>query len=129
MTPALIVLGTVAGLGLTVTKVVDTVRNLVNGKFPRIPKATWNFVAFGVGVLYCVGWPDVTNFVPDAMKLVPRLAPLADKFTGFSGQLLSGLVLGAVAGFWHELLDKWSNQAKAAAALAAANTPATIVQV
>jgi hypothetical protein len=117
------VLAIVVGLSFTVTKVVDLIRNVAD-KGDTFPKWVWNVVAFVVGVLLCLGWEK--NFAADLMKLVPAFADDLDNLQGFTGYLLSGLVLGGFAGFGHELMDNLSSGAKAKAATAnTAPTPVT----
>lgn len=111
-----VVLGVVGGLALTITKVVDFIRNLPWFKGKAVGSWVWNAVAFVAGVALCLGWQK--NFAGDLMRLVPALAADADHLGGFSGQLLSGLLLGGLAGFGHELLDALSGIASRAHAQA-----------
>jgi hypothetical protein len=104
------VLAIIVGLSLTVTKVVDTIRNVAD-KNGTAPKWVWNVAAFTVGVLFCVGWEK--NIAGDLLRLVPAFAADADNLKGFWGYLLSGLVLGGFAGFGHELMDNLSAGATA----------------
>lgn len=102
------VLGT---LSLTVTKVVDFIRNAAdkNGRF--IGSWIWNAAAFGGGVVFTLGWQ--LNIGPQLLALVPALADHASALTGISGQILTGILVGGGAGFWHELLSALSSvQAK-----------------
>lgn len=106
-----VVLGVIGGLSLTVTKVVDLVRNVAD-KGGTAPKWVWNVVAFVVGTGLCLGWQK--DFAADLMRLVPALAGDTDRLSGFGGYLLSGVLLGGLSGFGHELLDALSSSAKRA---------------
>jgi hypothetical protein len=100
-----VVLAVIGGLSLTVTKVVDLIRNLVDQN-DSAPKWVWNVAAFGVGVAFCLGWEK--NLTADLMRLVPALARDTDGLGGVLGQVVSGFMLGGFAGFGHELLDRLS---------------------
>jgi len=102
-----IVLSVIVGLSLTVTKVVDFVRNLPMFKDKWVGSWIWNAVAFVVGIIICVGWQH--SFINDLFHQVPALS--AVNITGNLGYLLSGLVLGGLSGFFHELLDALSSVA------------------
>lgn len=102
-----VVFAIILGLSLTVTKVVDFVRNLPFFKGKWIGGWQWNALAFIVGVLLCLGWQH--SFVNDLAHQVPALATV--NFTGTMGYLLSGLLLGGLSGFGHELLDALSSVA------------------
>jgi hypothetical protein len=91
-------------MAVLVTKGVDTIRNLVDPT-ARFPKVIWNVVAFVVGVAICLGWGF--NPVAGLAAAVPALSN-GSALTGTAGEILSGLALGAMAGFWHEKLDQWS---------------------
>lgn len=101
-----IVFAVILGLSLTVTKVVDLLRNAFD-KGDTWPKWVWNVVAFVVGVALCVGWQH--SFVNDLFSQVPALANV--NLTGTLGYLLSGLILGGLSGFGHELMDALSSVA------------------
>lgn len=118
MDPFFAVLASFAVVALLVTKSVDTIRNLID-KDDSMPKVTWNVVAFAVGVAYCVGWQ--VDLSASAIALVPALAAHADRLHGITGQVLTGLLAGGFAGFWHEALDALSGVASRAHA--AATTP------
>lgn len=93
MEELIMVLVSVAGLGLVVTKLVDGVRNLVDpDDAPRL-KVVWNALAFlfGIGMAYV--WSDWGGFV------ILGAGP-----TTFG----TGLLIGAVASGWHEGLDRLS---------------------
>lgn len=105
-----VVLAVILGLSLTTTKVVDFVRNLpyfknADGSPKFAGSAIWNVLAFVVGVLLCVGWQH--SFVNDLFAQVPALSNV--HLDGNAGYLLSGLIVGAGAGFFHELLDALSS--------------------
>lgn len=96
-------------LAVGVTKIVDFIRNLVDAT-ATAPRWVWNLVALVVGVAFCVGWGF--NLFTPLVAAVPALkdSHLAD---GVPGEVLSGIAVGAMAGFWHEKLDEWSARAKA----------------
>lgn len=96
-------------LALLVTKAVDMIRNLVGDNGATVPRWVWNVVAFGVGVLLCLGWGF--NLVSVLAHQVPALAE-NNRLDGVWGQILTGLSIGGMAGFWHEKLDQWSASAK-----------------
>lgn len=98
--------GIIGGLALGVTKVVDFIRNLPFFKGRWVGGWQWNAAAFIVGFAMCMGWQK--NFAGDLMRMVPALAADADKVTGTAGYVLSGLLLGGLSGFGHELLDALS---------------------
>lgn len=105
-------------LALMVTKGVDLVRNLFdpfNARTAKIPWV-WNVLAFGMGVGLALGWQY--NLVSALSHTIPALTN-ASTFDGVSGQVLTGLALGAMAGFWHEKLNQWSSAARASRAAAA----------
>lgn len=105
---------TAGPLAVLVTKGVDLVRNLFDPN-AGAPKVVWNVVAFVVGVALCVGWQ--LNPVAGLAHTVPALMA-STGLDGVVGQVLSGLVLGAMAGFWHEKLDQWSASADASRVVA-----------
>lgn len=93
--------------GAVVTKSVDLVRNAID-RDNSFPAVTWNVVAFAIGVGYALGWQiDVTATLLD---LVPALK--GARLDGVAGQILTGLVMGGAAGFWHELFDSLSMKAE-----------------
>ena len=107
-----VVLAVILGLSLTTTKVVDFVRNLPafknsDGSAKYVGSPIWNVLAFAVGVALCVGWQH--SFVNDLFAQVPALSNV--HLDGFPGYLLSGLIVGGGAGFFHELLDSLSSVA------------------
>jgi hypothetical protein len=99
-----VVMAVILGLSLTTTKVVDFVRNLPVFKDKYVGSWIWNALAFIVGVILCVGWQH--SFVNDLFAQVPALSNV--HLDGNAGYLLSGLIVGAGAGFFHELLDALS---------------------
>ncbi len=99
-------------MSLVVTKSVDFIRNAFDRGTTRAPKWVWNVVALAVGVGYCLGWQlDITAAI---LEKVPALAEHAGRLQGVAGQALTGILAGAGAGFFHELLDLWSSKAKGA---------------
>jgi hypothetical protein len=114
-----VVLAVIVGLAATVTKVVDFTRNLpwfknADGSPKLVGSWVWNAESFVVGFLVCVGWQH--SFINDLAHQVPALSTL--NLTGTMGYILSGLMLGALAGAGHELLDALSANARKNNALA-----------
>jgi hypothetical protein len=99
------VLAVIAGLSVTVAKVVDFTRNLPWFKDRWIDSWVWNAEAFLAGVIVCVGWEH--SFVNDLFHQVPALSTV--NLTGNLGYVLSGLILGGLSGFAHELMDALSS--------------------
>jgi hypothetical protein len=98
-------------LSLTTTKVVDLIRNVFDKQGRLVGSWVWNVVAFGVGIAFCLGWQ--MNLGPQLLTLVPALSDHASALSGVSGQVLTGVLVGGSAGFWHELLSALSSvQAK-----------------
>ena len=104
-------------LAVLVAKIVDTVRNLLSSV--AVPKVVWNLVALGVGVLVCLGWGY--NLVATLAHAIPATSQ-SSSFDGTMGQIVTGMAVGAMAGFWHEKMDQWSSAAKASRAVAESNT-------
>lgn len=100
-------LAAVVPLALLVTKGVDFVRNLLD-KDDSAPKWMWNATAFIMGILLCLGWEF--NLVSALAASIPALAENT-ALEGIWGQVLTGMAVGASAGFWHEKLDQLSTQA------------------
>lgn len=100
------VTATVGALSLTVTKVVDFFRNLLD-KQDTWPKWSWNAASLGIGLALAVGWQ--INVAGSIVALVPALAGSTALVDGLAGQILSGAVIGLGAGFFHELLDALSS--------------------
>lgn len=92
----------VAGVGLILTKLVDTLRNMFD-QTDTWPKWVWNLLALGMGVGAALVWGlDATNLgVADTDLQV------------WAGQVLTGLGIGATASGWHEVLDNISAGATA----------------
>jgi hypothetical protein len=102
----LAVLGTIGALGLTVTKCVDLIRNLID-KQDTYPKYVWNIVALVVGLAFALGWQ--LNIAGSITALIPALKNAS--ISGTAGQVLTGVIIGGSAGFFHELLDALSGVA------------------
>lgn len=100
------VLITITALSLTVTKVVDLIRNIVD-KTATWPKWVWNVASLVVGLAFALGWQ--LNVAVAIASLVPALAGSAAVLSGVSGQVLTGIIIGGGAGFWHELLSALSS--------------------
>lgn len=97
-------------LAVTVTKVVDTIRNLFGDAEARVPKVIWNLVALLVGVLIALGFE--INLIAPVAAAIPGLKDWSPSST--MAEIISGLAIGAMGSFWHEKLDEWSSRAKAA---------------
>jgi hypothetical protein len=104
-----VLLAVIAALSLTATKIVDLIRNVPMFKDRWIGSWVWNVVALVVGLAMCLGWE--INLAESAAKLVPALTDQVEKFSGTTGQFLTGLVVGGGSGFFHELLDALSGVA------------------
>lgn len=102
-------------VAILITKSTDLIRNFADTG-DTWPKVSWNIVPLLVGVAYCVGWQ--VNLSGALIALVPALAAHADRLQGTSGQVLTGLLAGGFAGFFHELFDSLSGIASRAHAAA-----------
>lgn len=111
------VAATVAALSLTVTKVVDFIRNATD-KEDTFPKWVWNVVALVIGLGFALGWE--LNIAESLVALVPALAESTARVQGVPGEVLTGAVVGLSAGFWHEALDALSSMANRNNAVAVA---------
>ena len=97
----------VGPVAIFITKAVDFVRSFDTND--TWPKGLWIALALlgGVAVALLTG----VNF----MGLITGLRPeVLEKLTGTTGEVLTGLAIGATASFWHEQMDKTSSLAKAA---------------
>jgi len=93
-------IGLIAAIGasaLVIEKVVSFIRRAFDAG-NRVKTFWWNLLALALGVAYTLGWQ--LNFAVAATKLIPALAT-SDRLAGVSGQVLSGLAVGAAAGFWY----------------------------
>jgi hypothetical protein len=106
-------------IAVSVTKVVDLIRNLFGTAEPNIPRWVWNVLAFVIGVAFCLGWNF--NLFEPLVAAVPALKD-SDLGAGSFGEVLTGIAIGGMAGFWHEKLDEWSAIAKVNKANAPAAT-------
>jgi hypothetical protein len=97
-------------LAVTVTKVVDTIRNLLGTTQANVPKVVWNLVALAVGVVIALGFE--INLIAPVAAAIPGLKDWTPSST--MAEIISGLAIGAMGSFWHEKLDEWSSRAKAA---------------
>lgn len=97
-------------LAVLVTKATDLIRNLVgdNGANTSL-RWVWNVVPLALGVGLCLGWGY--NVAAALAHTIPALAENS-RLDGVLGQVLTGLAIGGMAGFWHEKLDQWSSAAK-----------------
>lgn len=101
------VVALIGALSLTVTKVVDLIRNLPWFKDKALGSWVWNATALAAGLAFALGWQ--INIAGAIMGLVPALADHAANFNGTSGQVLTGFIIGMTSGFWHELLSALSS--------------------
>lgn len=98
----------VAGpIAVGVAKVVDFIRNLIDAN-DAAPPWVWNLVAFAVGIAVALGWG--INLVGALTAAVPALAE-SNVGDGTGGTILTGVVLGAMAGFWHDKMAQWAGWA------------------
>jgi hypothetical protein len=104
---ALVVAGPVA---VAVTKLVDFIRNLFGASEPNIPSWVWNVLAMVLGVAIALGWG--VNVFGAIVSAVPALAE-SDALKGDMGTVLTGLLIGGMAGFWHDKMAQWSAARKA----------------
>jgi hypothetical protein len=93
-------------LAVTVTKVVDTIRNLLGTAQANVPKVVWNLVALAVGVLIALGFE--INLIAPVAAAIPGLKDWSPSST--MAEIISGLAIGAMGSFWHEKLAAWSAQ-------------------
>jgi hypothetical protein len=98
-----------------VTKAVDLIRNVVEPINPRLPKWTWNALAFGLGIAVALVWK---------INLLDNFG--SEGINGVSGQLLTGLAIAGSASGYHELFDTLSSQAKKAKATALVSDTAAV---
>jgi hypothetical protein len=96
-------------LAVTVTKVVDFVRNLMGKSEANVPKWVWNLLAMVLGVIVALGFE--INLIAPVAAAIPALKDWSPDST--MAEILSGLAIGSMAGFWHEKMDEWSAIAKA----------------
>lgn len=118
------IVGLMVALSYSVTKTVDLLRNAVSRLTTWEPDASIvNITALAVGIGFELGeFSQAVNFAPSLVALVPRLAPYASQLNGTSGELLSGIIIGSLAGFAHDLTDALSSSAKASRAKAGTPT-------
>jgi hypothetical protein len=99
-------------LGVTVTKVVDFVRNLLGAAEPNVPKWVWSLLALVVGVVIALGFE--INLIAPIAAAIPGLKDWTPSST--AAEIITGLAIGAMGSFWHEKLSAWSAQSKAGTA-------------
>jgi hypothetical protein len=97
-------------LAVGVTKIVDTVRNLFGEKQAAVPKWVWNVLALVVGIAFALGFE--INLISPIAAAIPALKDWSPDST--AAEIVTGISLGAMAGFWHEKMDQWSSSAKTA---------------
>jgi hypothetical protein len=99
----------VAGpVAVGVAKLTDFIRNLVDAEH-KLPSFLWNVVPIVLGILACVGWG--INLLAAVVSAVPALQEQAGT-QDFAGQVLTGILVGAMAGFWHDKMAAWAAWAK-----------------
>lgn len=101
MTGFVAVIVSLGALALTVEKIVSFVRNAVDSA-GRFPTYVWNVLAMIVGVGFALGWQ--LNLTPAILGMIPRFAG-SSALSGTSGQILTGLAVGASAGFAYGVLQ------------------------
>lgn len=89
-----------------VTKAVDTLRNAFDRR-GRLPKVTWNISAFVVGVALALLFG--INLAAQVAKTFPALVDTTVLDSTW-GVVLTGLISGAMASYWHERNDALSAQ-------------------
>ena len=94
-----------------VTKIVDTVRNLFGTAQGSVPKWVWNVLALVLGIVFALAFE--INLLAPIAAAIPALKDWNPDST--MAEILTGISIGAMAGFWHEKMDQWSSQAKVAA--------------
>jgi hypothetical protein len=101
---ALAALILVAGpLAVGVTKVTDFIRN-AGDRSDTWPSYVWNIIPMVLGVILCVGWG--INLLAAVVAAVPALQEKAGT-QDLAGQVLTGVLVGAMAGFWHDKMAQW----------------------
>jgi hypothetical protein len=100
MTGFTAVIVSLAALALTVEKIVSFLRHALPSE--GWPTWVWNVVAMVVGLGFALGWQ--INLVPSVLGLIPAFKA-STALTGTSGQILTGLAIGASAGFAYGILQ------------------------
>jgi hypothetical protein len=90
-------------LGVTVTKVVDFVRNLLGAAEPNVPKWVWSALA-----LVVIALSFEINLIDPIAAAIPGLNGWSPSST--AAEIVTGLAIGAMGSFWHEKLSAWSAQ-------------------
>lgn len=110
----------VAGpLSVAVTYVVDFLRNL-GDRDDGWPPWVFQALALLLGVGMAFGWG--INLLQAVVAAVPALSDKAGTQNEL-GILLTGLLIGSMAGLWHDKLQSWSAWAQARRAVAPGETP------
>lgn len=105
MTGFAAVLVTLGALALTVEKIVSFVRNAVGRDASGVdkwPTWVWNVFALLVGLGFALGWQ--LNLAPAIVGLIPAVKD-SSALDGTSGQVLTGLAIGAASGFAYGVLQ------------------------
>jgi flagellar biosynthesis protein FliR len=97
------VVATATVFAIVVTKSVDMIRNMFDTSPPRVPKQVWNALALGLGIATALIW---------RINILDNYSSPTSFVQGVSGQILTGLAIGATASGYHELFDALSSGAK-----------------
>lgn len=107
---ALAALVLVAGpIAVGVTKVTDLIRN-AGDRTDDWPAWVWNVIPMVLGIAVCLGWG--INLIDAVVSAIPAFAE-GEGISDLAGEIITGVVIGGMAGFWHEKMDQWSAWAKA----------------
>ena len=101
LTALLIIAGPIA---VTCAKVVDFIRNLADPS-KKFPSWVWNLVAMVIGLGIALLWG--VNLLEPVVASIPTLADKAGT-QDVMGQVLTGLLIGGMAGFWHDKMAQWA---------------------
>ena len=96
---------TIGPMAIGVTKAVDLVRNAID-KAGTKPKVIWNILAFVFGIALAVLFHY--DFAEALVHSVPALS--TTNIAGLAGEILTGIGIGGMAGFWHEPLSSWGTK-------------------
>ena len=90
-------------MAVGVAKITDLVRN-VGDAANTWPKWVWNVVPMVIGIAVCVGWS--INLMEAVVAAIPALADKAGT-QELAGEVITGVIVGGMAGFWHDKMDAW----------------------
>lgn len=86
-------------LALLTERAVTFLKTLLGDLVKNAPAVVWLVAGFAVALGICLGWQY--NFIATLAHSIPAMTDKST-FDGVSGQVLTGLSVGAAAGFWHE---------------------------